>query len=398
VRLTPPAAQENPATQEQALYIDETRVRPGDTLAAVLQRLDVEEKGLLAFLTHDPSARTIYKLYPGRAVQAARDGNGRLVWLRYHHTPAERQTDGQMMARWLEVSSSAAGFKAAEDSRAMGTHTRLAEGVIQSSLFGATDAAGIPDNITLQMARILGSHVDFARDLRKGDNFRVVYETSTHDGQAVSSGRVLALEFVNAGRLHSAVWFDPPDGSTSGYFDYQGQSLRGMFLRSALEFSRISSTFGMRTHPIHGGWRGHNGVDFAAPAGTPIHATADGEVTFIGQQNGFGNVIHLKHNNRYSTVYAHQSRFAAGLKQGSRVQQDQIIGYVGATGWATGPHLHYEMRLNNAPVNPLSIDVPKSVALEGKPLQAFQAALGNYQQHLQMLARMQDERTAVAQR
>ncbi len=389
-----PAA--NATAQSDALYIEETRVKPGDTLAAILQRLGIEEQGLLGFLTRDPSARAIYKLYPGRSVQAAHDGDGRLAWLRYHHTPADRQ-DGQMVSRWLDVSTTEDGFKATEESQAVGTHTQLAEGVIQNSLFGATDAAGVPDNITLQMAEILGSRMDFARDLRKGDRFRVVYETYTHQGRAVSSGRVLALEFENDGKVHNAVWFDAPDAS-SGYFDFEGSSLRGMFLRSALKFSRISSTFGMRRHPVHGYWAGHKGVDYAAPSGTPIHSTADGVVTFIGQQRGYGNVVYVKHDNRYSTVYAHQSRFASGLKKGSRVQQGQLIGYVGSTGWATGPHLHYEVRVDNAPVNPLSIDVPVARTLDGKERQAFQATLAGYQQHIQMLAALQDDRTHLAQR
>jgi len=381
---------------QNGFYIEETRVKPGDTLAAILQRLGIEQKGLLGFLTRDPSARTIYKLYPGRSVQAAHDAEGKLAWLRYHHTPADRQ-GGQVLSRWLEITPTEDGFKAVEDSQAVGTHTQLAEGVIQNSLFGATDAAGIPDNITMQMADILGSRVDFGRDLRKGDRFRVVYETYTHQGQTVSSGRVLAVEFENSGEVHNAIWFDSPDGS-SGYFDFEGRSLRGMFLRSALKFSRVSSTFGMRKHPVHGYWGGHKGVDYAAPNGTPIHATAEGEVTFIGQQRGYGNVIYIKHDNRYSSVYAHQSRFAAGLKKGSRVQQGQLIGYVGSTGWATGPHLHYEVRVNNAPINPLSVDVPLARTLEGKERQAFMVALGGHQQHIQMLAALQDNRSLLAQR
>ncbi len=383
--------------QSDAIYIEETLVKPGDTLAAILQRLGVEEQGLLGFLTRDPSARAIYKLYPGRSVQAAHDEQGRLAWLRYYHTPADRQA-GQVLARWLDVSPAENGFRASEKSQAVSTHTQLAEGVIQHSLFAATDAADIPDGITMQMAEILASRVDFARDLRKGDRFRVVYETYTHQGRAVSSGRVLALEFENGNSVHNAVWFDSPD-SSSGYFDFEGRSLRGMFLRSALKFTRVSSTFGMRRHPVHGYWAGHKGVDYAAPNGTPIHATADGVVTFIGQQRGYGNVLYIKHDDRYSTVYAHQSRFAKGLKKGSRVQQGQLIGYVGATGWATGPHLHYELRVNDAPVDPLSVDVPIARTLDGRERQAFKAVLAGYQQHIQMLAALQDDRgTRVAQR
>lgn len=396
VRLPLPTLPVVAKPADGAIYIEETRVRPGDTLAAILQRLNVDEQGLLSFLTHTPEARAIYKLYPGRSVQVAHDDQGKLAWLRYHHTPADRK-DGQVLSRWLTITPAENGFKASEDSQAVATHTRLAEGVIQSSLFGATDAADIPDTITMQMADILNSRMDFARDPRKGDRFRVVYETYTHQGREVGAGRVLALEFENGNTLHNALWFNAPDGS-GAYFDFEGRSLRGMFLRSALKFSRISSTFGMRRHPVHGYWAGHKGVDYAAPNGTPIHATSDGVVSFIGQQRGYGNVIYIQHDNRYSTVYAHQSRFAGGLKKGSRVQQGQLIGYVGATGWATGPHLHYELRVNNAPVNPLSVDVPLARTLDGKERQAFDATLAGYQQHIQMLAALQDDRTRLAQR
>ena len=301
------------------------------------------------------------------------------------------------MSRWLEVSTTPDGFTAAEHEAATSTRTQLAEGVIQSSLFGATDAAGVPDGITMQMADILGSHIDFARDLRKGDRFRIVYETYTHQGRTVSAGRILALEFEHGGKTHDAIWFDAPSGG-SGYFDFKGRSLRGMFLRSALKFTRISSTFGMRRHPVHGNWAGHKGVDFAAPSGTPIHSTADGVVTFIGQQRGYGNVIYIKNSDSYSTIYAHQSRFARGLKKGSRIQQGQLIGYVGSTGWATGPHLHYELRRNNTPVNPLSIDVPVARTLEGQDRKAFQTTLSSYRQHIQMLAARQDDNARLAQR
>jgi len=388
-----------------ALYVQETRVQAGDTLAAILQRLHVNQPGLLPFLIQDPQARAIYKLYPGRSVQAAVDESGKLAWLRYHHTPAERQAakdsaGERVLAHWLTVTATQTDtgttFQAQQDSQPVATHTRLAEGVIQSSLFAATDAAGIPDTITLQMADILNSRVDFARDLRRGDRFRVVYETYSHQGSMVGAGRVLALEFETAKTLHQAIWFAQPGQgnaqAVSGYFDEHGQSLRGMFLRSALKFSRISSTFGMRRHPIHGKWIGHKGVDYAAPSGTPIHATASGTITFIGTQRGYGKVIFIRHNSGYSTVYAHQSRFAGGLKKGSRVEQGQLIGYVGMTGWATGPHLHYEFRVNNAPVNPLSVKVPVAHTLTARQRQAFELARAGFAQQMQMLAALQQGR------
>lgn len=365
-------------------FIDETQIRPGDTLSAILQRLDIDEEGLQAFLTHDPEARSIYKLYPGRTVRAALDQDGRLVWLRYYHTPGAAD-GGDYVAKWLEVKPSEDGkFVATEEVQATETGIRVAEGRITNSLFGATDAAGIPDSITLQMADILASKIDFLRDLRKDDEFRIVYETQSHNGKSVGAGRILALEFHNNGKEHQAVWFAPEDGP-AGYYDFDGKSLRGAFLRNALKFSRISSTFGVRKHPIHNRWMGHKGVDYAARTGTPIHATADGTVDFIGNQRGYGKTIILKHHGKFTTLYAHQSRFAAGLKKGDKVQQGQVIGYVGATGWATGPHLHYEFRVANKPMDPLSVDLPVARALEGKDKQAFKTAMAGYQQQLQVL-------------
>jgi len=382
--------------QTEAPYIAQTQIREGDTLAALLERLEVSEDGLQAFLTHDKAARSIYKLYPGRTVQAGLDSNGDLVWLRYIHTPSAKDEDGNPAAKWLEIAPDAdKGFVAHERVQTASAHTRAAEGTIASSLFGATDKAGIPDAITMQMADILASKIDFMKDLRQGDDFRIIYETHSHNGQDSSAGRILAVEFKNGSKTHRAVWFNPSDGP-AGYYDFDGRSLKGAFLKTALKFTRISSKFGMRKHPIHGKWTGHKGVDYAAPSGTPIHATADGTIEFVGQQRGYGNVVIIKHHNQYSTLYAHQSRFVKGLKKGMKVAQGDQIGYVGATGWATGPHLHYEFRVNGKPVDPLSVDLPVARALEGADKQAFDKQLARYQDHMQLIARLQDEGMALA--
>jgi len=378
------------ADRYSAPFISETQIRRGDTLAALLQRLHVQDPGLQQFLTHDKQARSIYKLYPGRTLQAARDRDGNLVWLRYNHTPASGEGDGYV-SKWLEVEPAGDGkFSAAERSAPTDTQVRVAEGRIDTSLFGATDAVGIPDAVTLQMTDILGSKIDFLQDLRRDDHFRVIYESHSHEGRNVAAGRILALEFTNGSRTYNAVWFAPGQGS-GHYYDFDGRSLKGAFLRTALKFTRISSTFGMRMHPIHRKWIGHKGVDYAARSGTPIHATADGTVEFIGRQNGYGNVIILKHNAHYSTLYAHQSKFARGLRKGARVQQGELIGYVGSTGWATGPHLHYEFRVNGRPVDPLSVDLPVARVLEGPELKAFKQTMATYKEHIQLIAGLQRE-------
>jgi murein DD-endopeptidase MepM/ murein hydrolase activator NlpD len=274
---------------------------------------------------------------------------------------------------------------------------RIAEGDISSSLFGAADDADIPDAVTLEMVDILSSKIDFLKDLRQGDRFRIVYDTYTHEGREVGSGKIRALEFINRSKTYSAVWFQP-EGGQGGYYDFAGNSLKGAFLRTSIKFSRISSRFGMRKHPIHQKWTGHTGVDYAAPSGTAIRATADGTVEFIGRQNGYGNVVVLKHHGQYSTLYAHQSRFASGLRRGAQVRQGDVIGYVGSTGWATGPHLHYEFRIGKKPVDPLAVDLPVARPLEAGQRQAFQAVASQYQSHIEYLARIQDTKQTLAQR
>ncbi|HEY9460063.1 MAG TPA: peptidoglycan DD-metalloendopeptidase family protein [Paralcaligenes sp.] len=378
-------------------FISETQIRSGDVLAAVIQRLGIREPELQQFLVNNKEARSIYKLYPGRTVLAALDQNGQLVWLRYNHTPGQYQ-QGEYVSKWLEVRPDGQGsFTAQEHSQAASMHVRIAEGEIDSSLFGAADEANIPDAITQQMTDILGSKIDFMKDLRQGDRFRIVYESYSHAGKTVGAGRILALEFINGDHAYEAVWFDQNgDNRPGSYYDFSGHNLKGAFLRTALAFTRISSTFGRRLHPLHGTWKSHDGVDYAAPRGTPIHATADGTVEFIGKQSGYGNVIILAHGGHYETLYAHQQAFAKGLKKGATVAQGDVIGYVGATGWATGPHLHYEFRVDEKPVNPLSIDLPVAQALDQRQLPLFERAVAQYKDHIRLLAQLQSQDVQLA--
>ena len=274
-------------------------------------------------------------------------------------------------------------------------------GTIKSSLFGATDGAGIPDSVTMQMADILSAKIDFLRDLRQGDQFRVVYEVRSHDGRYAGAGRVLALEFINGGKTYNAVWFSPDEKSGS-YYDFDGTSLRGAFLRTALKFSRISSTFGMRMHPIHKTWTGHKGVDYAAPSGTPIHATADGTVEFSGWQNGYGKRGHREASRQVFDAVRSPEPHRRRHHQGFQNLAGQLLGYVGSTGWATGPHLHYEFRVNNVPIDPLSVDLPVARALEPAEARAFNQAVAPYKQQIQLLTQFQqtlpDALTNVASR
>ena len=232
----------------------------------------------------------------------------------------------------------------------------MAGGTVRSSLFTATDEAGIPDNVATQLAEIFANDIDFRRELKRGATFSVVYETLTAEGEPITwgpvSGRVLAAEFVNKGQTFSAMWFKDADGK-GAYFGLDGQSKQRSFLASPLEFSRITSGFAMRMHPILNTWKQHNGVDYGAPVGTPVRTVGDGIVEFAGWQNGYGNVITIQHSNERSTVYAHLSRI--DVAKGQRVEQGTVIGAVGQTGWATGPHLHFEVKIDGQQQDPLLV-------------------------------------------
>lgn len=386
-----PVATADSKTAASDEYRLETRIQSGDTIASILSRLDVAEQGLMRFITANKDTRkAAHRLVPGRTVQASLDANGSMNWVRYIHTPG-KEDNGAYVTEYLELVKKPDGsFTAEEKVGSTESQTNIAAGRIKSSLFGATDSAGIPDGVTMQIAEILGGRVDFVRDIRQGDEFRVIYETRTFEGRPAGAGRVLAVEFINANKRFEALWFEPKEGS-GGYYDADGKSLRGAFLRSAIPFTRISSKFGMRKHPIHKRWRSHNGIDFAAPTGTPIRATGDGVVQSIGTQGGYGKTIVLRHPNNITTLFAHQSRFAKGLKKGDRVSQGQIIGYVGSTGWSTGPHLHYEFRINNKPVDPLGIKMPEAIVLDGQQKLQFAETALPLREQLKKLAVLEED-------
>lgn len=352
------------AGDADAVFSREDRVRPGDTVAALMRRLGVDDPQADAFLRKDPVGRVFQtRLRTGRTVSARIGGDGQLRALAYPLPGTDRE---------LILNRTGDELSAAEKLLTLETQIQTRSGVIRSSLFAAADDVGLPDAVAIQLAEIFGAEIDFHTDLRRGDRFSVVYETHRHDGREVKAGRVLAAEFVNDGVTRWAVWFDGGNG-VSGYYTPEGQSLKKAFLRSPLEFSRISSGFSMRFHPILRKWRAHKGVDYAAPIGTNVRATADGVVEFVGQQRGYGKFVVLRHHDRYTTAYGHLNGFASGLRQGSRVEQGEVIGYVGRTGWATGPHLHYEFRIADVHQDPLSVALPISTPLSGVQLGEFRS-------------------------
>ena len=329
--------------------------RAGDTPGTLLERLGVADASAVAFLRSDANAKRLFEGRGGRLVQVRAGEDGRLKSLTAR-SPAARSEQFSTHFTRLAISRDAQGaWLAAEEALPMQSQTRLASGTIRSSLFAASDEARIPDAIAVQMAEIFAADIDMHRELRRGDTFSVVYEALTADGEAVpwsQIGRVLAAEFVNGGKSHQAVWYRDANGRGS-YFDLQGQSKKRAFLASPLEFSRVSSGFAMRFHPIQQKWRQHLGVDYAAPTGTAVRTIGDGSVEFAGWQNGYGNVVQIKHSNERSTLYAHMSRI--DVKKGQRIEQGQRVGAVGSTGWSTGPHLHLEFRVNGVHQDPLRV-------------------------------------------
>jgi len=377
--------------QQEQRFLSEERIRRGDTVSALLERLGVADNLADRFIRQDVSARALFQLRPGRVVQAQTDGNGTLLRLRYVHSPfvLDSKTSTQAaQANALEIIREGENFRAGEVALPYERRLEMRSGEIRNSLFAATDSADIPDNIASQIGEVLSGDIDFYRDLRRGDQFRVIYEMFYQAGEAARSGRLLAVEFINSGKPYQAVWFAAP-GQSGGYYDFNGQSLRRAFLRTPLEFSRVSSGFGNRRHPIHNVWRAHNGVDYAAPIGTAVRAVGDGIVQFIGNQGGYGNTIVLRHNSTQSTLYAHLSRFSPSVQAGGRVSQGQVIGFVGMTGWATGPHLHYEFRVNNQPQNPLTVVLPQSEPLARQHLATFRNQMTTFGRKIEMLRAFQ---------
>ncbi len=373
-------------------FVTEERIRRGDTLGTLLTRLGVSDGAAEAFLRTSPSARALAQLKPGRLVQAHVDDDGALQWLRYAHSTTEgRDFDAAQNGHSLVIERRGDAFSAHDEATANERRVELASGEIRTSLFAATDAANLPDGIATQIAEIFSGNIDFYHDLRRGDRFRLVYESYYQNGEFVRAGRILAIEFVNAGKSHSALWYNGAspvagDAPLAGhYYGFDGRSLRRAFLRTPLEFTRISSGFGGRLHPIANVWRQHTGVDFAAPIGTPVRTTADGLVDFAGVKNGYGNVVIIRHQGVYSTLYGHLSQFATGLRRGQHIEQGHLIGYVGMTGWATGPHLHYEFRISDHATNPLTAVLPDAPPIGRGELNAFRGVASSFDRQLDLL-------------
>lgn len=359
---------------EDQQFIHEEKVRAGDSLASLLNRLGVEDQDAVQFIKSDKVAKGVMQLKTGKRVQAQTDEDGQLQWLR------ATVVDGRdVPVKNISITRRENKFIAQELPAQLERRVEMRSREITSSLYSATDATTdggkLPDSIVAQIIEMFSTSIDFRSDLKRGDRFNVVYETFWQDGEMVRAGRILAGEFINRGVTYQSVWFEDPASKTGGgYYTFDGKALKKAFLKSPLEFSRVSSGFSMRVHPISGNWKAHKGVDFAAALGTPIRASGDGVIDFAGVSGGYGNLVVVKHWANYSTAYAHMSRFAAGMRKGTKVSQGDVIGYVGATGWATGPHLHYEFRVNNEARDPMAVNVIAQAPLTPAEMARFKTA------------------------
>lgn len=366
--------------------------RPGDTADVLLKRMGAFDAAASKFLRTDETAKQLLQGRTGKRVQiiATAAGEVQSIVARYQAEKSEQQ-DSQFTR--LTITRQGDGFTASVETAALQSQVRLGSGTIQSSLFAATDQSNVPDAIATQLADMFSGDIDFHRELRRGDRFSLVYEVLTADGEPINwgnrAGRLLAAEFVNGGKSYQSVWFKDSGTGKAGYYGFDGQSKRRSFLASPMEFSRVTSGFAMRFHPIHKTWRQHQGIDYGAPTGTPVRTVGDGLVEFAGWQNGFGNVIHVKHSNSRTTVYAHLSRI--DVKRGQRIDQGQKIGAVGATGWATGPHLHFEFRVNGQQQDPRVIaKSSEAVTLPATARTAFQTQVVAAQTQLEAAASVGD--------
>ncbi|MTI13181.1 OapA family protein [Sansalvadorimonas verongulae] len=339
---------------------ERTKVRAGDTLSAIFSRERLSAGTLQRILRTSEHGNTLADIRPGQAIVFGRV-NGELQGLKYVRNRLES----------IEFTRTDNGFISEEVVRTPEIRLAHSTATIRNSLFHAGAKAGLSDNMTMRLANIFAWDIDFVQGIRDGDTFNLVFEEKYLDGEKIGYGNILAATFTNRGTTHKAIYYTDSKGN-SDYYTPDGKSMRKSFIRTPVEFTRISSRFNLnRVHPLFKTKRPHRGVDYAAPTGTPIKASGDGIIKLAGRQKGYGNVVYIQHPNNIVTVYAHQSRIAKGIRKGVRVKQGQTIGYVGMTGWATGPHLHYEFRINGTHRNPLTVKLPDATPLAKAEMSAF---------------------------
>jgi len=335
-------------------------VKAGESLATIFQAQHFSPSTLYKIMNSGKSAKSLKNIKPGQLLSFNKNQSGDFLSLEYEVDRIQT----------LKVSKTDTGFNTELLKKPVEIATDTASVKIENSLYYDGKRAGISDKTIMELANIFGWDIDFALNIRKNDSFALIYETKFIEGERIENGQILAAEFINRGEKYQAVRFVDKDGHTE-YFSPDGKSMRKTFLRSPVDFARVSSRFNLkRKHPVLNRIRAHKGVDYAASSGTPIKATSDGKVVFRGRKGGYGRVVILKHGQKYSTLYAHMSKYGR-YKNGSRVKQGQVIGYIGKSGLATGPHLHYEFRLNGVHRNPLTVKFPAAKPVAKNQLAAF---------------------------
>ena len=337
------------------------KVKAGDALANIFKRHHLSPRELHEIMRLGKATASLKRIQPGDTFHFLINEQGQLQKLVYEISRLKS----------LHIQRQEQGFTASMQIRNMETRTSYAIGQIDSSLYEAGKDAGLSDILIMKMVNIFGWDIDFALDIRKGDQFAIIYEEQFLDGKKVKDGNILAAEFMNHGKVYRALRYTDAQNH-SDYYTPEGLSMRKAFLRTPVDFRRISSRFGRRHHPVLNKMRLHKGVDYAAKTGTPIKAAGDGKIIFRGTKGGYGRAIIIKHGGRYSTLYAHMSRYKKGLRAGKYVKQGQIIGYVGRSGRATGSHLHYEFRVNGVHRNPLTVKLPSAAPIKKQYKNNFQ--------------------------
>jgi murein DD-endopeptidase MepM/ murein hydrolase activator NlpD len=362
-------------------------VRPGDNMSQIFDRLHLTPQQLHEVAKADRKHKYFTTLQPGQQLQFQIEDE-QLHSIRYNLSPEKS----------YYIRQASDGFISQLKEAPLDVRVTHANGVIESSLYQGGIDAGISNNIIMELASIFGWDIDFALDIRKGDHFSLIYEQQYLDGEKLRDGRILAAEFTNQDKTYQAVLFTDPKGRDH-YYAPDGTSMRKAFLRSPVDFRRISSKFQrQRWHPVLGKKRPHRGVDYAAKIGTPIKAAGDGRVIFRGRKGGYGKTVVLQHGGNITTLYAHMSNFRRGVTSGSRVKQGQVIGYVGKTGITTGPHLHYEFRLNGIHRNPLTIKLPNAKPLSAKYMDVFKTQSRQLLAQLDLFNTVQVAQAAATER
>jgi murein DD-endopeptidase MepM/ murein hydrolase activator NlpD len=358
-----------------ASYWRNERVQSGDTVDELLRRMSIEDAAAGDYLRKSAAAASFRQLPVGTEIQAETTATGGMIALRYLTGDSTQ----------ILIDKQKGAFNTKTLPAQLENRLFVRTGEIKTNLYAATDEASLPEAAANQLNELFSGDIDFHHDLRKGDKFTVVYEMTYSNGALLHTGRIQAAEFINQGHAYRAVYFQK-DAQHGDYYTPEGKSVHKAFLRSPIEFSRVSSRFSLsRFHPILNQWRSHKGVDFAAPMGAKVKVTADGVISVVGKQGGYGNVIMVNHQGRYTTVYGHLSRFAQGLHKGQHVAQGDVIGYVGMTGLATGPHLHYEFKVNGQQHDPLRVALPDAKPLAGAYFGAFQPMANELVAHLNLL-------------